>query len=104
MDSLFGFDKVSPHDDCSELLTTVHDSVELSIVRSLLDEEKIPYLIKERGSGSSVRIIAGYSMFGTDIFVPSAAAESAKALLEAYRNAEEIPDDENAEETPDGEV
>jgi len=86
MDKIFGFDQVSPHDSSTELLTTVHDNVELSVLRSILEGENIPYMIRERGSGSSVRIIAGYTMFGTDIFVPSAVAQQARELLDAYRN------------------
>ena len=76
-DSFFGLDEVSAHDDNVELLTTVHDNVELSILRSILGGEKIPYLVRERGSGSSVRLIAGYTMFGTDVFVPKTVYEQA---------------------------
>ena len=92
-DVFFGLDEVSPHDESVELLTTVHDNVELSILRSILEGENIPYLVRERGSGSSVRIIAGYTMFGTDVFVPKAAAEHAKEILEAYRSAEPIEEE-----------
>lgn len=100
MDFLFGFDRVSPHDDDLELLTTVHDNVELSVLRSILEGENVPYLIRERGSGSSVRIIAGFTMFGTDIFVRKEQIEEARELLDAYRNGEpaEEPGDGDAEE------
>ena len=87
-DPIFGLDEVSSHDEDTELLTTVHDNVELSILQSILDGEQIPYRVSERGSGSSVKIIMGYSMFGTDIFVPKAVFEQAKEVLDAYRNAE----------------
>lgn len=100
-DSLFGLDRVSPHDEYTELLTTVHDNVELSVLRSILDGEGIPYLIRERGSGSSVKIIAGYSMYGTDVFVPRDALEQASEILEAYRNAEPVGDDGDGEIDPD---
>ena len=41
-----------------------------------------------RISGSSVKILAGFSMYGSDVYVPKAALEQARELLEAYRNAE----------------
>lgn len=71
MDFLFGLDRVSPHDDSLALLTTVYDSVQLAVLESILRDADIPYLVKERGSGSSVKIITGFSMFGTDLFVRS---------------------------------
>ena len=99
-DFLFGLDGSAKHDENLELLTTVYDNMELSVLRSVLEGENIPYLIRERGSGSSVRIITGFSMFGTDIFVPKTIVEQAKEILEAYRNAapiEEEPGDEEEE-------
>ena len=79
--SLFGLDRVSPHDKNAALLATVRDNVQLAVVRSLLEGAGIPYMIKERGSGSSVKIIAGFSMFGTDIFVPIDRLEEATSLI-----------------------
>lgn len=90
MDHLFGLDKPASHDEYTAHLTTVHDNVELSIVRSILEGENIPYRVRERGSGGVVRVIAGYSMYGTDIFVPAEVLESATELLDAYRNGEVI--------------
>ena len=92
-DIFFGLDAVSAHDDCVDLLTTVHDNVELSVLKSILEGENIPYLVKERGSGSSVRLIAGYTMFGTDVFVPKEVLEQAREVLNAYRNAEPVEDE-----------
>ena len=98
-DFLFGLDGSAKHDENLELLTTVYHNVELSVLRSILEGENIPYLARERGSGSSVRIITGFSMFGTDIFVPKAIIEQAKEVLEAYRSA--APAEEGA--APEGE-
>ena len=43
MDRLFGLDR--PHnEDGMELLTTAHDDVELSILKSILEDEGIPCL------------------------------------------------------------
>ena len=90
MDHLFGLDRPSPHDEYTAHLTTVHDNVELSIIRSILDGENIPYRARERGSGGVVRVIAGYSMYGTDIFVPADVLERATELLDAFRNGEVV--------------
>ena len=88
MDFLFGLDKPVTPDEDTALLTTVHDGVELEIIRDILTSEGIPCRTLERGSGSSVKILAGFSMYGSDVYVPKAALEQAQELLEAYRNAE----------------
>ncbi|MBQ7383651.1 MAG: DUF2007 domain-containing protein [Clostridia bacterium] len=102
MDRLFGFDKVSAHPDNFELLTTVTDNVQLTIIESILKGAKIPYFSKDRGSGSAVKVIAGYSLFGADIFVMKDDIEKARELirplseeeLEAIANAEDGEDSE----------
>ncbi len=97
MDSFFGLDKPAENHDDAAVLTTVHDNVELSVLRSILDGENIPYRVRERGSGGVVRVIAGYTMFGTDILVSQDALPVARELLDAYRNGETV-----AEDTVDG--
>ena len=99
MDHLFGLDKPASHDEHTAYLTTTHDNVELSILRSILEAEEIPYRVRERGSGGVVKVVAGYSMYGSDIFVPTALLEKATELLDAYRNGEPVDEDEG-----DGEV
>ena len=100
MDSLFGLDHVSPHDENVELLASVYENTELLVLRSILDGEKIPYLIKERGSGAAVRLIAGYTVnvAASDVFVPKAAFERAKEVLEAYRNAEPVEEEDGTDD------
>ena len=83
MDRFFGLNSVSPHSDKFELLTTVSDNVQLAIIESILKDAKIPYFAKERGSGSAVKVITGFSIFGADIFVPKEEFEKASALLGA---------------------
>ena len=90
---LFGLGKAKKSDDNMELLVTTHDNIELSILKSILEGEEIPYMVHDRGTGSAMRIIAGYSMFGTDIYVSKEVAEQARELLEAYRNGEVVEDD-----------
>ena len=97
LDELFGLEKNHKiaFGDNVELLTTVYDEGSLAIIRGLLEAENIPYLAKERGSGSAMRIMTGFSMFGTDIFVPLALIDKARELLpsldgecDAIENAE----------------
>ena len=77
----FGFDKqVDPHDENMALAETVRDNIRLAIVRSILDGEKIPYVIKTRGS-NAVGIITGSPVFGADVFVHKDSLEDALAAL-----------------------
>ncbi len=89
---LFGLDKAAKHPEGLLLLTTVYDNVELAIIRSILEGAEIPYLIKERGAGSSVKIIMGYSMCGTDIFVRKEDLDTAAELIAPDEDGEDIPD------------
>ena len=82
MDKLFGLD-TPRREEGMELLTTAHDEVELTVLKSILEGEKIPYLAEDRGSGGLVRIITGNSMYGTDILVPAACIEQAREILDA---------------------
>ena len=86
-----------------ELLTTAHDDVELSLIKSILEGEEIPYLAEDRGGGGLVRIITGNSMYGTDVLVPAEFIEQAREILDAYRNAEPVEDWSDDEESEDEE-
>ena len=109
MSDLFGLEKphkISDGDEVSHLIT-VYDVAVLGIVRGLLEDENIPYLVRERGTGSAMRIITGFSMFGTDVYVPTQALETAKVLVAGLEDAEItfVDDDGNeitVEEAADG--
>ena len=90
MDSFFGLDKVSAHDENLELLTTVYDQPSQMIIESILRDAEIPYLMKERGSGTAVKVITGFSMFGTDIFVLREQLETATELITPPEDIEEL--------------
>lgn len=81
MRDLFGLDRAVTHDDSLSLLTTVYDNTLLAVYESILRDAEIPYLIKERGSGSAVKVITGFSMFGTDLFVKPEHLKTATALI-----------------------
>lgn len=111
MDHLFGLDSASHADEDNELLITVYDNIQLAMVRGLLESEKIPYLVRERGSGSAVKIISGFSLYGSDVFVEKSCIEKARDLIDAYISApdadgeELLPegDEYTADDDPDGE-
>lgn len=104
MSDLFGLErphKISDGDDVSHLIT-VYDVAVLGIVRGMLEDENIPYLVRERGTGSAMRILTGFSMFGTDVYVPTDAYETAKGLVAGLEDAEiTFVDDEGNEITVD---
>ncbi len=83
MFDLFGLEKphkISDGDEVSHLIT-VYDVAVLGIVRGMLEDEQIPYLVRERGTGSAMRIMTGFSLYGTDVYVPTDALEVAKGLI-----------------------
>ena len=88
MDNLFfGLDKPAS-DENLVLLRTFHDDVSVTMAEEVLRDEGILFVKKDRGSGSAVRIITGFSMFGTDILVAPEDLEKATALMEALFDAE----------------
>ena len=90
---IFGLSKPKKVDNGMKLLTTTHDNIELTILKSILDGEEIPYMASDRGAGGAMRVIAGYSMLGTDLFVPTECYEEAAELLEAFRDGEVVEED-----------
>lgn len=103
LDKLFGFDRpAQPNDEVSELLITVHGNEELAAVEAMLRSAEIPYRLMDRGAGGVVRVISGYTMYGTDVFVRSEDVETARELLkpvELDENGEiiEAQEDESEE-------
>ena len=94
MDSLFGLERLASHDEALAHLITVYDPSLLPILESILRDAEIPYLKKERGSGSSVKIITGFSLFGTDLFVLKEHLEVATALITPPESVKETETDE----------
>jgi hypothetical protein len=80
MDRLFGFDKPSDQKGLA-LVATIYNPAELAVIKTVLDDAEIPFLAKDRGSGGMVKVVMGFSVYGTDIFVREQDAEVAMALL-----------------------
>lgn len=95
MDKFFGLDAATLKDRDLELLTTANDRVYLSIVESILQDNQIPYLVKDRGCGTLVKVVMGYSIFGVDVFVLKEDFQRASDLMEQMPTD---ADNENTEE------
>ena len=66
------------------LLTTANNDHELNLMKNLLEEHDIAYMIKDYGTGGYMRIITGSSLYGTDILVEKSEFEKAKAILDEF--------------------
>ena len=97
--SMFGLDEISHHDEGQAYLCTVYSPTELQVILGILDSAEIPFLLKDRGAGGVSRVIMGFTLYGTDIFVPEAALEEAEALIlpVCEENAEEAESEESDE-------
>ena len=99
LDKLFGLEKpakTSP--EAGELLTTAYSNEELSAIEALLRGAEIPYRLCERGAGGVVRVIAGYNMYVTDVYVKADDVETARELLTPVEAIEDEADTQNVEE------
>ncbi len=98
MDNLFfGLDQPA-NDENLVLLRTFHDDVSVTMAEEVLRDEKILYVKKDRGSGSAVRLITGYSMYGTDLLVAPDDLEKAASLMEALFDVEDVVHDGESEQ------
>ncbi len=98
MDNLFfGLDRPASDEDLV-LLRSFHDDVSVSMAEEVLRDEEILYVKKDRGSGSAVRLITGYSMYGTDLLVAPEDLEKATALMEALFDVEGVVESEEGEQ------
>ena len=99
LDKLFGLEKpANTSPEAGELLTTAYSNEELSAIEALLRGAEIPYRLCERGAGGVVRVIAGYNMYGTDVYVKADDVETARVLLTPVEAIEDEADTQNVEE------
>ena len=99
MDKLFfGLDHPANVEDLV-LLRTFHDDASMAMAEEVLRDEDIPFVKKDRGSGSVVRIVAGFSTYGTDLLVAPADLERATGLMQALFDVDyAIRDTEESEQ------
>lgn len=71
-----------PDDIDLVLLKSINNNYELDIITSILDDNNIPYIMKDHGVGGYMRIIGGdTSFYRTDILVEKSTYDEAKNLL-----------------------
>ena len=96
MDRFFGLDNPQGEQGLS-LARSFYDPVSLAMAEQVLRDADIPFLKKERGSGGAVRILAGYQMYGSDIFVSENDAQRAQELLDSLFSGEaEVKEEDEA--------
>ena len=76
---LLGLEKPTEDKSTGVLLTTAHGNEELAAIVALLRAADIPFRTAEQGAGDVVRVIAGYNMYGTAIYVHEEHLETALA-------------------------
>ncbi len=64
-------------------LRSVSDGIVLSMIKAILDDNDIPYIIKDKGAGGYMRIMAGMSSFGADVMIAKRDFDRANSLLES---------------------
>jgi len=86
---LFNDNKVikKNEDDKVAYLTTA-EGIQAELIGEILRDNGIPCMLKERRGGGAVKVIAGFSAMGTDIYVARCRLEEAMELVEAYLSAE----------------
>lgn len=90
LDRLFGTQRPAKPAENTVLLTSANTPEESLAIEALLRSAQIPYQKRERGAGSSLKIVTGYNMIcGTDFYVPAELLEDAQALLETEVEPEE---------------
>lgn len=63
------------------LLRSTQDHYELSTIKTVLEDEGIPFILKDHGSGGHMRIIGYFSVYPTNILVEKSTFEKADEIL-----------------------
>jgi hypothetical protein len=63
-------------------LVSASDGIERAMIEGSLRTAHIPYFIKNKETGSYMRVLMGYSVFGVDFYVPSNLLLKAKEILD----------------------
>lgn len=64
-------------------LRSITSEMEFLLIKEILDDNDIPYIVEDHGPGGHMRIIGGSSLFGTDIMIKEEDFEEAISLLES---------------------
>lgn len=63
------------------VLRTIENEFEMNMISAILEDNNIPFIVKNKGSGSYMRILTGFSPFQTDILVDSGSLDKALELI-----------------------
>ncbi|WP_409228146.1 putative signal transducing protein [Gudongella sp. SC589] len=63
------------------VLRTVENEFEMNMITAILEDNKIPFIVKNKGSGSYMRILTGSSPFLTHILIDSRDLERSIELI-----------------------
>ncbi len=75
------------------------NNFELGLIQGILEDNGISAIIKDSPGGDYQRIIFGYTVFGTDVYVREEDYPRAKELWDAYVSGGYEAPDENEDET-----
>lgn len=65
-------------------LRSVKNEMELNLIKEILNDNNIPYIVVDHGPGGHMRIVGGSSsLFGSDIMVKDDDYDDAVELLES---------------------
>ncbi len=65
------------------LLRVANNNFELDLIRGMLEENNIPFIVKESGIGAHMKIVTGQTLYGADILVERTFYEKAKEILDS---------------------
>lgn len=80
------------------LLTVASNQIEAGMIESLLEEENIPVLRKQRGAGQYMEIYMGMSTEGVELYVPAESLEKASELIRVQETEEPVEEPASDEE------
>lgn len=64
-------------------LRSVSNDIELNMIKGILGDNDIQYIIKDYGPGGHMRIITGGSLYAADVMVDESDLDDAKSLLKS---------------------
>lgn len=70
-------------DNINVKLKSISNEIELAMIKEILGDNNIPYIIKEYGAGGHMRIISGGSLFSGDIMVSKSDLDKSNDLLKS---------------------
>lgn len=70
-------------------LTNVQTSMEAEMLQDILQQEQIPVMIKDEGSGGYMKVYMGYSIYGETLYVSVSDYPRAREIMLALQQSSE---------------